>query len=872
MIVILTHRQMDFDALASMVAAQKIFPDSVMVVDGKSNPYVQDFIALAKDRLPFLRPKDVDWASVQKIVLVDTHNLQRAAGFKEEGVLEQIPLVIYDHHPYYGVITEGMHIESIGSCTSLIIQEIRKLNIQLNPFEATLLALGIYDDTGSLLFESTTVRDIKAVAYLLEQGANLGVVAEYLRKPLIEEQKELLQQLLDHGKTEDFRGQPIYISWAESEEYVGGLALLAHRVGEMEGAETLFLVVHMENRVYLVGRSRGRGLEVNRIVKAFGGAGHTRAASATVKNASVDEILEQLKNELDHQAHRINRVKDIMSYPVKTVPPEMKLREVEQILLRYGHTGVPVAQDNKLVGIISRRDVDKAIKHGLEHAPVKGFMTKEVVVVDANTSWEDVQRTMVQHDIGRVPVLEGGNLVGIVSRSDILRIVHGSAVPTEMSLTRDRSLAMREDIFHLFEELPQRIRFLLHTAQQVGDQLGYSVFVVGGFVRDLLLKVPTQDLDFVIEGDGHAFAEAFAKQLQEGQVVFHDQFGTARLEFPDGSHLDVARSRREDYASPGALPQVEQSRLRDDMFRRDFSVNAMAIAINSARYGELVDYYGGLRDLKQGEIRFLHNLSFIEDPTRILRALRFAGRYGFRLAKETREGLYTALEMGVLQKLSSERFTEEFLHMFKESKFGVMGESLLQIGVLQEWFESELPWDFTHPLLNTDVSLEKKWLISLHKMDKSEFERVQQRLRLPKDLKGLANKFFEVMRSLSSFVIPDDSFTFSTYSNDEGSLSRLDHYLEGLPTVIIDVLMLNERFQYPLKKYLEAVKGIKQTIDGMALLRLGVKEGPGIGRILKAVRLAWLEGKVHSEEEEKELVLRVLQDGDVIEGVNQCSI
>lgn len=862
MIVILTHRQMDFDALASMVAAQKIFPDSVMVVDGKSNPYVQDFIALAKDRLPFLRPKDVDWSGIEKIVLVDTHNLQRAAGVKEEGVLEQIPLVIYDHHPYDGVITEGMHIESIGSCTSLIIEEIKKLNIQLSPFEATLLALGIYDDTGSLLFESTTVRDVKAVSYLLEQGANLGVVAEYLRKPLIEEQKELLQQLLDHGKTEDFHGQPIYISWAESEEYVGGLALLAHRVGEMEGAETLFLVVHMENRVYLVGRSRGRGLEVNRIVKAFGGAGHTRAASATVKNASVNEILKQLNYELDLQAHRINRVKDIMSYPVKTVPPEMKLREVEQILLRYGHTGVPVAQDDKLVGIISRRDVDKAIKHGLEHAPVKGFMTKDVVVVDANASWEDVQRTMVQHDIGRVPVLEDGNLVGIVSRSDILRIVHGSAVPTEMSLTRERSLAMREDILHLFDELPQRIQYLLYTAQQVGDELGFSVFVVGGFVRDLLLKVPTQDLDLVIEGDGHAFAQALATRLEDGQVVFHDQFGTARLEFSDGSHLDVARSRREDYASPGALPQVEQSRLRDDMFRRDFSINAMAIAINSTRFGELVDYYGGLRDLKQGEIRFLHNLSFIEDPTRILRALRFAGRYGFRLAKDTHEGLNTALEAGVLHKLSSERFTEEFMHMLKESKFGVMGESLLQMGVLREWFECELPWDFTHPLLNTDVSLEKKWLICLHKMDRTEFERVQQRLRLSKDLKGLANKFFEVIGELST----------STYLSERGSLSRLDHYLEGLPAVIMEVLVMNERFQDPLKKYQEAVKGIRQTVDGMALLRLGVKEGPRIGGILKVVRLAWLEGEVQSEEEEKELVLRILQDDDAIKGVNNCSI
>ncbi|HHY25618.1 MAG TPA: CBS domain-containing protein [Desulfitobacterium dehalogenans] len=849
MIVILTHRQMDFDALASMVAAQKIFPDSFMVVDGKSNPYVQDFIALAKDRLPFLRPKDVDWTNVEKIVLVDTHNLQRAAGVKEE-VFDQIPLVVYDHHPYYGSLTEQMHIESIGSCTTLLIEEIRKMAIQLSPFEATLLALGIYDDTGSLLFESTTVRDVKAVAYLLEQGANLGVVAEYLRKPLIEDQKELLQQLLDNGKTKDFRGQPVYISWAEGDEYVGGLALLAHRVGEMEGAETLFLVVKMENRVYLVGRSRGRGLEVNRIVQTFGGAGHARAASATVKNASVNEILKQLNDELEQQAHRINRVKDIMSYPVKTVSPEMKLSEVEQILLKYGHTGVPVAQENQLVGIISRRDVDKAIKHGLAHAPVKGFMTKDVVVVDADSSWEDVQRTMVQHDIGRVPVLEDGKLAGIVSRSDILRIVHGSAVPTEMSLTRHRSLAMREDILHLFEELPKRIRSLLGSAQQVADELGYSVFVVGGFVRDILLKVPTQDLDFVIEGDGHAFARALADQLQDVQVVFHDQFGTARLDFSDGSHLDVASSRREDYSSPGALPQVEESRLRDDMFRRDFTINAMAIAINSIHYGELVDYYGGLRDLKQGEIRFLHNLSFIEDPTRILRALRFAGRYGFRLAKETSEGLYTALDAGVLQKLSIERFTEEFMHMLSELKFGVMGESMLLMGVLRKWFGAELPWDFTHPKLNEEISPERKLLISLRRMDKFQFEKVQEKLRLPREIKGIANKYFDVMAGLISLGM-----------TEKASLRNLDQYLEGIPAILLEVFLWDERFCDSVETYVEAVKGIHQTTDGMTLRQWGIKEGPEIGRILKAVRLAWLEGKIHTGEEEKEFVLSFLKGG-----------
>lgn len=854
MIVILAHRQMDFDALASMVAAQKLYDESVMVVEGKSNPYVQDFIALAKDRLPFKRLQDIDWARVKKIVLVDTHDLHRAVGLKDNSILEKTPIEVFDHHPYDGSIKPGMAIESLGACTTLLVEKLMDLGIPLSSFEATLFALGIYDDTGSLLFESTTVRDVKAVAFLLKAGANLGVVAEYLRKPLTVEQKELLQQLLDRGETELFEGSPVFISSAISKEYVGGLALLAHRVGEMEGAETLFLVVQMENRVYLIGRSRGRGLAVNQIAQAFGGAGHNRAASATLKNASLDDIIKRLKTEVKNRSQRPQAIKDIMSYPVKTVHPETKLTEVQQILLKYGHTGVPVEQDKKLVGIISRRDVDKALKHGLEHAPVKGFMTKDVITVEARASWEEVQHLMVHYDIGRLPVLEEGQIVGIVSRSDILRLVHGSAVPTEVELMRDRSQAMREDILQLLHDLPKEINKLLSSVQRVADKLGYSVYIVGGFVRDLLLKVPTQDLDFVVEGDGHAFAKALFKSLDEGQLVLHEQFGTARIEFPDGSHLDVAKSRWEYYAFPGALPQVEESRLRDDMFRRDFTINAMAIAINSTRYGELIDYYGGLRDLKQGEIRFLHNLSFIEDPTRILRAVRFAGRYDFKIANETREGAFTALRTEILHKLSTERFTEELMLLLREKNFGKMGEILLEFGVLREWFKRDLPWDFVHSSLNADEDSEKKWLIILRKMNQFQIELVLSRLRLTKELRWTTMTYAKLSAQLSSV----NFYSETASGEDKFSLAILDNYFFGVSSLFLDVLMLNEEFKRPIEVYRKALEQMQMTLNGTDLIEMGVKEGPEVGRILKEIRKAWLEGRIHTSVEEREYAKRLL--------------
>ncbi|KUO78172.1 MAG: tRNA nucleotidyltransferase [Desulfosporosinus sp. BRH_c37] len=839
--IILAHRQLDFDALASMVAAQKIYPNSVLVMDGNPNVYVQDFLALSKDQLRFRKAQDINVDEVSRIILVDTHELRRVGLLGEKvAKLPNVQVEIYDHHPYSGELKPGMVIETVGACATILVEKLAVLGLPLSGFEATLIAIGIYDDTGSLLFDSTTVRDVHAVAYLLGQGANLGVIAQYLRRPLASEQKELLQELLDHGQTEFFDGLPVYLAYAETEDYVGGLALLAQRVGELESADTWFLLVKMENRVYVVGRSRRRGLPVNGLVQPFGGAGHERAASATIKDAKISVVLKQLRKGLRSHAIRPHLVRDMMSYPVKTVTPETLLGEVEQILLRYGHTGVPVTVDKCLVGIISRRDVDKAIKHGLRHAPVKGFMTSKVTTVDVEAPWDEVQRLMVQHDIGRLPVVEEGNVVGIVSRSDVLRLVHGGSVPMETQLVRERSVAMRQDILDLIERLPEEIRKLLEAARDTAEEEGCSVYLVGGFVRDLLLFFPTQDLDFVVEGSGGQFAQAMMKRMPDGKLTQHIKFGTAQIAFPDGSHLDVASTRWEYYSFPGALPQVEESCLRDDLFRRDFTINSMAICLNAKHFGELVDYYGGKRDLQQRKIRFLHNISFIDDPTRMLRAIRFAERYQFDLAKETRDALYTAIESGVLSKLSIERFTEEILLIFKEENYLAMGQVLIKSGLFKAWFGEDYDWDFNieEVVDSAAWSLNRRWLISISKMDSLTIEKLLNRVCLNKSLRDDTMTFVRMREALKEPL----------------TLSEMDRLLNKAPKGVVMVLARDGRFNKLIMECLEASQRISMSLNGKALLQMGVKEGPEIGEILDRVRMAWLEGRIRTSEEEKGIV------------------
>lgn len=842
--IILSHRYPDFDALASMVAAQKLYPNAQIIIDGKANSYVQNFLALAKDQLSYQRLKDIDAHKVTRIILVDTYELSRAVSNKETLLLfGECELIIYDHHPYLGKPNTNTIIQPVGSCTTLLVEKIIKAGKKIYSFEATIMALGIYDDTGSLLFENTTARDLMAAAFLLEHGAQLGVISEYLRRPLTAEQTKLLQQLLDNGKTENFQGVPVYYSSAECSEYFEGLAVLAHRIGEIESADTWFIVVRMEQRVYIVGRSRGEALPVNKILAGFNGSGHDKAASAVLKDTDIQEVIISLKQEIAGYVHEPHLVKDIMSYPVKTVSSDTVMEEVGRLLLRYGHTGFPVIDEGKLVGVISRRDVDKALKHGLQHAPVKGFMTKEVITVSPDLGWEEVQRIMIQHDIGRIPVVEDGFLVGIVSRSDVLRIVYGSAVPTTGQLVLERSHAMRDDVLCLIKDLPQEIEAILNKIKDTADFLDVQAYLVGGFVRDLFLKKISQDLDVVVEGDSIIFADKLVELLPANKVVQHHKFGTVKVTFNDGTHVDIAGSRWEEYDFPGALPTVEESNLKEDLFRRDFTINAMALCLNASRFGEVVDYYGGLRDLQQGEIRFLHNLSFIEDPTRILRAIRFACRYNFKIAKVTREAIRTALQANVLVKISNERFTEEFMLILAEQRYQKMGQELVAFGIMKNWFGKDFAWNFTENEQEAKSwGLERKWLNTLINIEDNDIAAILERLKLTKVMAKNTLDYIAVRHKLK-------------YAGND--IEKIYEALFDVKDLVIDVLRKHADLQKLVEKYYETVNNLKMTVRGSDLLAMGIKEGPDIGRILRDIQLSWLTGKITNSEEERNYLRQI---------------
>ncbi len=270
---------------------------------------------------------------------------------------------------------------------------------------------------------------------------------------------------------------------------------------------------------------------------------------------------------------------------------------------------------------------------------------------------------------GRVPVLRDSEVVGVVTRSDVLRALEeprGEAVGTGA-----------ESIADLLDALDP-LRPVFEAVQAVSAPFE-GAYLVGGAVRDVLMGEPNFDVDIAVEGDGIALGEALAEALG-GRVRSHDRFGTAIVVY-DGGRVDVATARTEFYDSPGALPTVEQASIRQDLYRRDFTINAMAASLKGEDFGRLVDYFGGLRDLESGVVRVLHNLSFIDDPTRIFRAIRYESRYGFSMDAHTLALARACVEMNLVGELSSARLRDELHALLSEESVGDSVFRLADLGI-----------------------------------------------------------------------------------------------------------------------------------------------------------------------------------------------
>ncbi|MBC9783092.1 CBS domain-containing protein [Heliobacterium chlorum] len=871
--IILTHNNTDFDGLAAAYAASKLYPRAVPVLPSKLSANVQEFMALHKDTLGFKPAKDIPAAMVKRLILVDTKMASRVGPLGQLAQNPSVDVHIYDHHPLGADDTPStmMVREDVGAVTTILVEILRRRHSKLTSFEATLLALGIYEDTGSLMFSTTTDRDAAAVAFLLQNGANLAVINEFIDRPLSADQKNLLWMITDRSTIHMIHGLKILVTSAAINDYVEGLSHLVHKLGDIESPDVMIAIVHMHDRVHIVARSRVDAVQVNRLLHPFGGGGHGAAAAATVKGGNAEVIMGEIVDTLYRSIRPQPGAREIMSSPVKTVTSNTVIEDAGKVMLRYGHTGLPVVDGDQLVGVVSRRDLDKAFIHGLRHAPVKGFMSRNVITVTPDTPMREIQRLLIEHNIGRLPVMEEGKLVGIVSRTDVLRTLHGEA-PLRYWTNFQRSgealtaPQQRQMTSLMRERLPAVIFNLFEDIGRLADDEGIQIYVVGGFVRDLLLGVSNLDIDLVIEGDGIRFATTLARFLK-GRLRVHEKFGTANIRFGD-QKIDVATARREFYQYPAALPQVEASDLRQDLYRRDFTVNALALCLNSDRFGELVDFFMGRKDLEQGLIRVLYNLSFVEDPTRILRAIRFEQRYRFSIEPQTLGFAREAIARHMIREVSYERMFDELILILSEENPAPALRRMTELGIWEyllpglewtAWLEVEMA--AIPPLLKSlaaqDLpSPKERWIVFFFALNR----------RLSADGVRFVVEHYPLKASMRELLLrihqsgSSTSQELQAWLRGNCSLSNLESILQGWSWESLLALRAGYSVEETLRlaEAWQTIRQSKPLLNGNDLKAMGIPPGPKYAQILTRLREASLDGRLPDREAEKAFVQKLL--------------
>lgn len=858
--IITAHTNADFDTLGSMVAAKKLYPDARLVFPGSLEKGLK--LAFEKIELPRIdNIKDIDLDKVSKLILVDVKQASRIGQFAELVCKPGMEIHIYDHHPATAEDIKGSYerTDRVGSTTTLLTLIIKERGITLAPDEATVLMAGIYEDTGSLTYPSTTTKDYEAASFLLSSGADLNIVADLLRKELTPEEVGLLNEFLHSQTTYTIGGIDIVVAEGYLEKYVADISMLAHKLRDIENIGCLFMLVDSEDRVHIIARSRIPQVNAGLVCKAIGGGGHPTAGSASIKKATLIEAKERLLAALKANLVPSKSAIDIMSFPPITVKAGSTVKEAAGTMKRYNINAAPVINGRgSAIGIITRQVADRALLHGLEGMAVKDCMTTDFDWVSPGTSVEEIRDKVMMHGQRLLPVLEDKKPKGVITRTDLLKLLQEELKEKPLADKRTKDLSR-----HMRDRLPEWVMEILKQAGKTASALGFKAFLVGGFVRDIVLNIENLDIDIVIEGDGIAFAEAFARE-KGLKAKTHTRFRTAVLIFPDGFKIDVATARLEFYEKPGALPTIEQSSLKLDLYRRDFIINTLAIALNPGRFGELIDFFGAQKDLKEKTIRVIHNLSFIEDPTRVLRAVRFSEKFAFRIGKHTLNLLKNAVKLDAFKNISGARVLDELKHILEEETAPEAIKKLHELGILKlihpkislsveraEFIiraKEALAW---HRLLYTEVEAQR-WLVMFLALTDPLSEK--ELLDLSKRLMISGRKNHLVINSRAGGLKALSQISAGHARKD----SVLFNLLSGLPVEVILYLIAKagrEPVRKSLSKYITELKDAKPALKGADLKKLGVPEGPRMGEALEKLLIKRLDNELSTKEEEEAFIL-----------------
>ncbi len=893
--LILCHITADFDTLGAAIGLSRLLPGSRIVLSGGAHPTVRDFLALHRDEYALIERRSVNPQTIRSLSVVDAQRRDRLGSVAAWLDLPDVPITVYDHHQEAesDIPAQERHVEAVGATTTLIVERLQTEKILLTPIEATAMALGIHVDTGSLTFDHSTARDAWALAWLMTQGANLRAIAEYVDPGLSPMLQDLLSMALENLQSETIQGYSLAWVTLKTDDYVPGLSILASRLMELTESDALLLThrycrgvacqVDDGNVLSVIGRSRIEGTDLNELFRPFGGGGHPKAAAVTLRDGDFQAVLTQLLTRFKAQIPPPPTARELMSSPVRTIRPDTTIAEAQRILLRYGHSGLSVVDaDDQLVGIISRRDLDIAFHHGFSHAPVKGYMTTNLKTIVPETQLPVIEAMMVTYDIGRLPVLDRGQLVGIVTRTDVLRELHQSNTHFTVETNHSNSKIQNSNPKISLDRLSPHLQELLAIAADQAEQRGWHLYLVGGGVRDLLLTdsqepVMLTDIDLVVDGfhrsadvgAGVELARSLQSLYPDARLEIHGRFQTAALLWHkdptfDSLWIDIATARTEFYPYPAANPEVEASSIRQDLYRRDFTINAMALRLTNPHCGDLLDFFGGALDVQAKQIRVLHPNSFIEDPTRIYRAVRFAVRLGFEIEPQTERYIRYAIASGIYQQVQNRqvagrvsapalqtRLKSELKYILQSSYWKAALKQLNHLGALScihpsLELDDELRWqlrladrwlrrcDRSQTLTHWQMLLE----VLIADLAPNDRVPVAQNLQLSADGIDRLDQLETVLSALANL---------SASQPPSQVAQQLKPY--ELPLLVLVAVKSSRSIRRQIWRYLTVWAHVKPLLDGNDLKALGYEPGRRFKQILDDLLAATLDGEVHDRAE-----------------------
>lgn len=848
----------DLDALSTGYGITLLYPEAKILIPSA----VSTTVKLAYKRFEnLLKNRTVSYKDLKEIdtlFLSDTNNYKNAVKKLKEFITDKTKIIIYDHHPVREKLPKNIirKIKNTGAAATIVVNEIKKKKVELSPDDSTVLALGIYEDTGSFTYNSTTEKDLQAAAYLLKKGADLDTIKNIIEERIDQEQIYIIHQLVENIQYFILKDKKIIFTFAYYDRYIPDISAFLHMIKPLQEADAFFVLINEKGKTSIIARSKRKDIDVGKIMSYLGGGGHYTAASATVKGLTVQEIKNYIEGVLLSEAYKNKKIADFMSKDIITVPKNTQIIQIKELIDKAPVLFV-INEKGKFTGIVLSRVLKESLRHGIENVNIENFVIDSIITFEPETTLSEAEKMITLSSQEYFPVLKNGIPVGVINRTYIIKILHGQVFDSEKDIFISRERIKPKFMNYekkLQKYLPEHIFHHLKEIGKISKKLGFSTYLVGGIVRDIVLGKKNLDIDLIVEGDAIKLAKEYAK---EKGYPFHtfDEFMTAQITLDTGEKIDLATARKETYTHPGAYPKVEKATIKEDLYRRDFTINTLAIELTEGKFGILIDFFNGLKDIKDKMIRILHQLSFIEDPIRILRALRFAGRLGFRLGKPTEKLLKLAVDENMLDVAPTGRINLELNYSLNEEKvidiLMLMNRYRVLHSLIPEFYMDEKREEILNRLRDTIMSFEMFFDI---KIDRVSNYLLALTYHLPFDISykllekyhfSKSVKFFEEYYEVKDILreIPE---------KDSDLYKKIKFIRKDILVYICasSEIELSERIIKILKKEEEK----QLLISGKDLKELGIPPSPLYKKIIDDVFKKYLDDEIRSKKEAFEYV------------------